>query len=143
LRTSVVAARRQPTFAAGGMGTGMGGMSFTINGWEFNEARTDTTAAGQTVEEWTLKSSSLMDHPFHLHVRLQEVRGEPARGDSRVSCVEASEATRHASEDFRPHRCTGPLICLTLGSIPNSKYPMGYTDKAIHSCKGATRCAVQ
>jgi hypothetical protein len=77
LRTSVVAAHRQLTFAAGGMG--MGGMSFTINGREFNEARTDTTAAGQTVEEWTLTNSSTMDHPFHLHVwpmQIVEDRGQ-------------------------------------------------------------------
>jgi FtsP/CotA-like multicopper oxidase with cupredoxin domain len=83
LRTSVVAARRQLTFAAGGMG--MGGMSFTINGGEFNETRTDTTAAGQTVEEWTLKSSSPMDHPFHLHVQPIEIvedRGKTPRSPS-------------------------------------------------------------
>jgi FtsP/CotA-like multicopper oxidase with cupredoxin domain len=49
------------------MGMGMG-MSFTINGREFNARRTDTTVAAQTVEEWTLINPSPMDHPFHLHV---------------------------------------------------------------------------
>ena len=67
LRTAAVAARRQLTFAVGGMGMGMG-MSFTINGREFNASRTDTTVAAQTVEEWTLINPSPMDHPFHLHV---------------------------------------------------------------------------
>ena len=79
LRTSAVAAHRQLTFAAGGTGMGMGMMSFTINGREFNEARTDTTVAAQTVEEWTLTNSTPMDHPFHLHVwpmQIVEDRGQ-------------------------------------------------------------------
>ncbi|CAH0177584.1 MULTISPECIES: multicopper oxidase family protein [unclassified Arthrobacter] len=78
LRNAVVAAHRQLTFAAGGMGMGMGMMSFTINGREFNASRTDTTAAAQTVEEWTLINPSPMDHPFHLHVwpmQIIEARG--------------------------------------------------------------------
>jgi FtsP/CotA-like multicopper oxidase with cupredoxin domain len=69
LRSSAVAARRQVVLAAGmGMGGGQGMMRFTINGREFNEARTDTTVAAGTVEEWTLTNASPMDHPFHLHV---------------------------------------------------------------------------
>ena len=73
LRTAAVAARRQIVLAAGpgsgGVGGGMGGMMrFTINGREYSEARTDTTVAAGTVEEWTLVNASPMDHPFHLHV---------------------------------------------------------------------------
>ncbi|MGX5714898.1 multicopper oxidase family protein [Arthrobacter sp. MAHUQ-56] len=68
LRLATVAAHRQINLAAGmGMG-GAGMMRFTINGREFDPARTDTTAAAGTVEEWTLTNSSTMDHPFHLHV---------------------------------------------------------------------------
>ena len=69
LRSSAVAARRQIVLAAG-MGTGGGPdmMRFTINSREFNEARTDTTVAAGSVEEWTLTNISPMDHPFHLHV---------------------------------------------------------------------------
>jgi FtsP/CotA-like multicopper oxidase with cupredoxin domain len=68
LRSSAVAARRQLVLAAGmGMG-GAGMMRFTINGREFNDARTDTTVAAGSVEEWTLTNRSPMDHPFHLHV---------------------------------------------------------------------------
>jgi len=47
---------------------GAGMMGFTINGREFNEARTDTAVAAGSVEEWTLTNRSPMDHPFHLHV---------------------------------------------------------------------------
>ena len=77
LRTAAVAAHRQLTLAVGGMGMGM--MSFTINGREFNASRTDTTVAAQTVEEWTLINPSPMDHPFHLHVwpmQIVEKRGQ-------------------------------------------------------------------
>lgn len=69
LRTAPVAARRQLTLSSGaGMGMGGGMMGFTINGREFNAARTDTTVAAGTVEEWTLTNPGPMDHPFHLHV---------------------------------------------------------------------------
>ena len=74
LRTAAVAARRQIVLSMGagpgrrGGGGGMGGMGFTINGREYDEARTDTTVAAGTVEEWTLVNTSPMDHPFHLHV---------------------------------------------------------------------------
>ncbi|MHA7224010.1 multicopper oxidase family protein [Arthrobacter sp. RHLT1-20] len=85
LRTAAVAARRQLTLAtgagAGGMGGGMGAMMrFTINGQEYSESRTDSTAAAGTVEEWTLVNTSPMDHPFHLHVwpmQLIEDNGRP------------------------------------------------------------------
>ncbi|WP_144672157.1 multicopper oxidase family protein [Arthrobacter sp. U41] len=73
LRTAAVAARRQLVLSMGAgqgrRGGGMGGMMrFTINGREYSEARTDTTVAAGTVEEWTLVNTSPMDHPFHLHV---------------------------------------------------------------------------
>jgi len=111
LRSSAVAARRQLVLAAGmgmGMGRGPGMMRFTINGREFNEARTDTTVAAGTVEEWTLTNASPMDHPFHLHiwpmqiieengqpvatVRWQDVVNVPANGRVKV---------RVAFKDFR------------------------------------------
>lgn len=69
LRPSPVAARRQIVLAAGmGMSAGAGMMGFTIDGKKFNEARTDLTAAAETIEEWTLTNTGPMDHPFHLHV---------------------------------------------------------------------------
>ena len=109
LRSSAVAARRQVVLAAGmGMGGGPGMMRFTINGGEFDEARTDTTVAAGTVEEWTLTNASPMDHPFHLHiwpmqiveengqsvetVRWQDVVNVPANSRVRV---------RVAFKDFR------------------------------------------
>ncbi len=73
LRQVPVAARRQFLLTAGMGGDRMGAggngmMKFAINGREFDAARTDTTVAAGTVEEWTVVNASTMDHPFHLHV---------------------------------------------------------------------------
>lgn len=83
LRSGSVAAHRQIVLAAGmgmGMGGGAGMMRFTINGREFNEARTDTTVAAGDVEEWTLINTSPMDHPFHLHVWPMQIIEENGQG---------------------------------------------------------------
>lgn len=81
LRSSAVAARRQLVLATGmGMDGGTGMMRFTINGREFNEARTDTTVASGTVEEWTLINTSPMDHPFHLHVWPMQIIEQNGQG---------------------------------------------------------------
>jgi len=61
-----VAARRRLTLATG-MGMGMGGMSFTIDGRTFDPDRDDQTVRLGTVEEWDIVNSSPMAHPFHLH----------------------------------------------------------------------------
>ncbi|MBE4720059.1 multicopper oxidase family protein [Pseudarthrobacter sp. AB1] len=78
LRAVAVTAHRELVFAmgmgmnsggsgtGGGMGSGM--MSFTINGRPFDPARVDTTVPAGAVEEWTLRNTSPMDHPLHLHV---------------------------------------------------------------------------
>lgn len=80
LRTAAVAARRQLTLSSGGgMGMGGGMMGFTINGREFSAARTDTTVAAGSVEEWTLANPGPMDHPFHLHVWPMQVIEEGGR----------------------------------------------------------------
>jgi FtsP/CotA-like multicopper oxidase with cupredoxin domain len=86
LRAAVVTAHRELVFAMGmGMGSGtdmgmdsggpgVGGrtesgmMSATINGRPFDPARIDTTVSADSIEEWTLKNASPMDHPVHLHV---------------------------------------------------------------------------
>jgi len=107
LRGVAVTARRDLTFAMGmsgmmGAGKGEGGdmMSFTINGREFDAGRVDTTVEAGSVEEWTLRNTSPMDHPVHLHVWpmqiieldgrtpdsavWQDVVNVPARGQVRV-----------------------------------------------------------
>ncbi|KIS29345.1 copper oxidase [Arthrobacter sp. SPG23] len=84
LRTAAVAAHRQLTLSSGaGMGMGGAMMGFTINGREFSEARTDTTVAAGSVEEWTLTNPSPMDHPFHLHVWPMQVIEEGGRAPDR------------------------------------------------------------
>lgn len=112
LRSSAVAARRQIVMGAGmGAGMGMGGggmMRFTINGREFNEARTDITAAAGDIEEWTLTNTSPMDHPLHLHVwpmQVIEQDGQavgPARWQDVVNIpANGSVKVRVAFRDFR------------------------------------------
>jgi len=81
LRDASVARRRELTMAMG-MGMGMGGrmMSFTIDGKEFDHQRTDQEVNAGDIEEWTIRNTSPMDHPFHLHVwpmQLVEERGRP------------------------------------------------------------------
>ncbi|MDQ6754702.1 MAG: multicopper oxidase family protein [Actinomycetota bacterium] len=78
LRAVAVTAHRELVFAMGmgmnnngpgmGGGTGSGMMDFTINGRPFDPARVDTTVPAGAVEEWTLRNTSPMDHPVHLHV---------------------------------------------------------------------------
>jgi FtsP/CotA-like multicopper oxidase with cupredoxin domain len=46
----------------------MAGERFEIDGRTFDAARTDTTVRLGTVEDWTIRNTSPMDHPFHLHV---------------------------------------------------------------------------
>ena len=76
--------RRRITFAmgmTGGMGGAMAGggdamgMSFTVDGKEFDAERTDQTVQQGTVEEWTLVNDSPMDHPIHLHVWPMQLTG--------------------------------------------------------------------
>jgi FtsP/CotA-like multicopper oxidase with cupredoxin domain len=81
LRSATVAARRQIVLSADmGMGGGGAMMRFSINGREFNAARTDTTVTAGNVEEWTLTNNSPMDHPFHLHVWPMQIIEENSQG---------------------------------------------------------------
>jgi FtsP/CotA-like multicopper oxidase with cupredoxin domain len=63
-----VTRRREVTFAMGMGMSGMGGMSFTIDGRGFDPHRDDQSVQLGTTEEWTVVNTSPMDHPFHLHV---------------------------------------------------------------------------
>ena len=65
-----------------GMGGGMMGsssmMSFTIDGRTFDPDRVDVTGRIGDVEEWTIRNTTGMDHPFHLHTwPFQVVDGRP------------------------------------------------------------------
>ena len=71
---------------------GMGGApgSFTIDGKAFDPARVDQAVRVGTVEEWTLRNASPMDHPIHLHVwpmQLVETNGQPAQEATRQDVV--------------------------------------------------------
>ena len=50
-----------------GMTPGMG-MVFLMNGKPFSADRIDVRTTLNTVEEWEILNTGIMDHPFHLHV---------------------------------------------------------------------------
>jgi FtsP/CotA-like multicopper oxidase with cupredoxin domain len=78
LRDVEPTARRRLVFGAGG-GMGPGGMSFTIDGREFDRDRVDQAVTLGTVEEWTIANTSPMDHPMHLHVWPMQIVAEAGR----------------------------------------------------------------
>ena len=49
------------------------GMAFLINGKSFNPKRIDTKVALNTVEDWEIINTGVMDHPFHLHTNAFQV----------------------------------------------------------------------
>ncbi len=55
-----------------GMNPGQG-MQFLINGQSFNPQRIDTNVSLNTVEEWEIINTGMMDHPFHLHTNRFQV----------------------------------------------------------------------
>lgn len=80
-----------------GMGMGMAGGGFTINGRLFDPKRMDTRVELGSIEDWDLVNRSGMDHPFHIHTNaFQIVSGngevEPAWRD--VVLVPAGRSVR-------------------------------------------------
>ena len=69
----------------GGGGTDAMGMSFTVDGKEFDAARIDQSVQQGTVEEWTLVNDSPMDHPIQLHVWPMQITAEAGRAISGVT----------------------------------------------------------
>nr|WP_255633252.1 multicopper oxidase family protein [Demequina sp. TTPB684] len=62
------------------MGMGGGGMSFTIDGRTFDGARIDHEVELGAIEEWTLRNTSTMAHPFHLHTWPMQLMGDNSEG---------------------------------------------------------------
>jgi FtsP/CotA-like multicopper oxidase with cupredoxin domain len=81
LRLAPLDGRRTVNLAMGmGGGIGRGGMGFTIDGQTFDASRVDQQVRAGAVEEWEIRNTSPMDHPFHLHVwpmQLTESGGVP------------------------------------------------------------------
>ena len=60
-----------------------GMMAFGFDGRAFDPARVDQRVGAETVEEWTIRNPTPMDHPFHLHIwpmQLTEVNGSAIDG---------------------------------------------------------------
>ena len=56
------------TMGMGGRGGMGGGMVFGFDDRPFDIDRIDQSVTTGTVEEWTIRNPTTMDHPFHLHV---------------------------------------------------------------------------
>jgi FtsP/CotA-like multicopper oxidase with cupredoxin domain len=76
LRGSEPETRRRLVFD---MGMGGAGMSFTIDGKEFDADRVDQAVTVDTVEEWVIGNATPMDHPMHLHVWPMQISAEDGR----------------------------------------------------------------
>lgn len=88
-----------------GMGMMMGGMTFTINGREFEANRIDSAPRLGTVEEWVYVNDTPMDHPMHLHTNSFQVigaDGAPERAWRDIIQVKARQQARFRVrfEDF-------------------------------------------
>jgi FtsP/CotA-like multicopper oxidase with cupredoxin domain len=46
----------------------MGGAAFLIDGKSFAADRVDIRVPAGQVEDWIIRNTSPMDHPFHLHI---------------------------------------------------------------------------
>lgn len=83
LRRSRPDRRREITFTMGS-GSGMGAMmDLGFDGRPFDPDRVDQRVVAGSVEEWTLRNPTPMDHPFHLHVwpmQVVEVDGATEAG---------------------------------------------------------------
>jgi len=58
------------------------GMQFLINGQAFDPQRVDTRVTVGTVEDWIIRNTGTLDHPFHLHTNPFQVitrNGEAVR----------------------------------------------------------------
>ena len=73
LRSAPVDRRRTVTMTGGGRGMGMS--EFGFDGRTFDADRVDQRLRLDTVEEWTIRNTTTMDHPFHLHVWPMQVMG--------------------------------------------------------------------
>ena len=55
------------------------GMVFLINGKSFDPQRVDTEVALDTIEDWEISNTGVMDHPFHLHTNPFQVIARNAK----------------------------------------------------------------
>ena len=57
------------------------GMSFLINGKQFDANRVDSGVRLNTVEEWEYENTTGMDHPMHLHINPFQVIGPDGKAE--------------------------------------------------------------
>ncbi len=75
------------------------GMVFLINGKSYDPQHIDTEVALDTVEDWDITNTGVMDHPFHLHTNSFQViawngRSVPHRAWKDTVLVPTGETVR-------------------------------------------------
>ncbi|MGB3401218.1 MAG: multicopper oxidase family protein [Microcoleaceae cyanobacterium] len=83
------------------------GMTFLFNGRPYRPQRIDTQVQLNTVEDWELVNTGMMDHPFHVHANAFQIlsrnaQPEPYRAWKDVVLVKPGETViiRMAFRDF-------------------------------------------
>jgi FtsP/CotA-like multicopper oxidase with cupredoxin domain len=100
-----------------GMSPGMG-MVFLINGKAFQHDRIDTAVKLNTVEDWEITNTGVMDHPFHVHGNAFQVMSrngnlEPYRAWKDTVLVRTGETVR-IRMPFRDYTGTTVYHCHIL-----------------------------
>lgn len=57
------------------------GMAFLINGQPYSGDRIDTSVKLDTVEDWEILNTGVMDHPFHIHVNTFQIVSRNGRSE--------------------------------------------------------------
>ena len=82
-----------------GMSPGVG-MAFLINGEYYQGDRLDTQVKLNTVEDWELINTGVMDHPFHIHGNAFQVISRNGQSEPLLAGYGASKKRRNRSH---PH----------------------------------------
>ncbi len=91
------------------------GMVFVINGKSFDPQRMDTEVVLDTVEDWDIINTGVMDHPFHLHTNSFQVvarNGQPV-----------------------PYRAWKDTVLVPTGEVVRIRIPFkDYPGKTVYHC---------
>ena len=91
------------------------GIAFLINGKSYDSERIDTAVRLNTVEDWELHNTGIMDHPFHVHGTSFQI------------------LTRNGIPE--PYRCWKDVVLVKPGEIVNIRLQFrDFTGKTVYHC---------
>ncbi len=77
------------------------GMAFLINGEPYQSNRLDTEVKLNTVEDWEIINTGVMDHPFHVHGNAFQVISRNGKPESLSACQDTILVPRGESVRIR------------------------------------------